>query len=90
LLEKLVMNAPDALIVVAKLTPLRSSAAVTTYNDAIPSVVQERASAGKHIVLVDQFMGFPTSELGDGVHPNQQGYERMAGVWYNAIGKLLH
>jgi lysophospholipase L1-like esterase len=90
LLDKLVMNAPDALIVVAKLTPLRSSMAVTTYNDAIPAVVQERASAGKHIILVDQFTGFPTSELGDGVHPNQQGYERMAGVWYEAIGKLLH
>jgi lysophospholipase L1-like esterase len=64
--------------------------AVQTYNDAIPAVVQERASAGKHIVLVDQFTGFPTSELGDGVHPNQQGYERMAGVWYAAIGKLLN
>jgi lysophospholipase L1-like esterase len=90
LIDKLVMNAPDALIVVAKLTPLSRSTAVQTYNDAIPAVVQERASAGKHVVLVDQFTGFPTSELGDGVHPNQQGYERMAGVWYAAIGKLLH
>jgi lysophospholipase L1-like esterase len=76
--------------VVAKLTPLSSSNAVQTYNAALPAVVQERAAAGKHVVLVDQFTGFPTSQLGDGIHPNQQGYERMAGVWYQAIGKLLH
>jgi lysophospholipase L1-like esterase len=52
--------------------------------------VQTRASAGKHVILVDQFTGFPTSELGDGVHPNQAGYARMAGVWYEAIKSYLH
>ena len=90
LIDKLVMNAPDALIVVAQVTPLgRSSNTVQTYNAAIPALVQERSAAGKHVILVDQFTGFPTAELGDGVHPNQQGYERMAGVWYDAIGRLL-
>lgn len=90
LIDKVIMSAPDALIVVAQLTPLRSSAAVQTYNMAVPAIVQERAAAGKHVILVDQFTGFPTSELGDGVHPNEAGYKRMAGVWYKAIGKLLH
>ena len=89
LLDKLAMNAPNALIVVAKLTPLSRSNAVQTYNTAIQPVVQERAAAGKHVLLVDQFSGFPISELGDGVHPNQKGYERMAGVWYQAIAPLL-
>ena len=89
LIDKLSMNAPDALIVVAKVTPLSRSMAVQTYNAAIPPLVEERAAAGKHVIWVDQFTGFPTSELGDGVHPNQKGYERMAGVWYGAIGDLL-
>jgi len=90
LLDKLITAAPDALIVVAKLTPLSSSAAgVMTYNDAIPALVNERVAAGKHVKLVDQFTGFPLSQLGDGVHPNQMGYERMAGVWYEAIGSSL-
>ena len=74
LIDKLVMSAPDALIVVAKLTPLSRSTAVQTYNSAIPAIVEERAAAGRHVILVDQFTGFPTSELGDGVHPNEQGY----------------
>lgn len=89
LLDKLAMNAPDALIVVATILPFGSSAAVKTYNAALPELVKARQDAGMHIQLVDQFTGFPTSELGDGVHPNQQGYERMASVWYSAISKLL-
>jgi hypothetical protein len=90
LLDKIITNAPDALLVVARIIPLSSGmAAVNTYNNAIPPLVQERAAAGKHIILVDQNTGFPTSELGDGVHPNAAGYRRMAGVWYAAIGGLL-
>ena len=43
----------------------------------------------EHVMLVDQFTDLPSSELGHGVHPNQQGYERMAGVWWDAIQDLL-
>jgi lysophospholipase L1-like esterase len=53
-------------------------------------VIKQRADAGKHVQLVDMFTGFPSSELADGVHPNQQGSARMAGVWYAAIGGLFH
>ncbi len=90
LIDGIVMAAPDALIVVSKIIPFSSGAsAVNTYNNAIPAVVQKRIDAGKHILLIDQFTGFPTSELGDGVHPNQAGYSRMAGKWYEAISKYL-
>jgi lysophospholipase L1-like esterase len=82
LIDLLVTNAPDALIVVAKFTPLASGGnAVQTYNAAIRAIVDARVATGKHVLLVDMFTGFSTSMLGDGVHPNQQGYERMAGVW---------
>ena len=45
--------------------------------------------AGENVLFVDQFAGFPESELGDGVHPNQAGYERMAGKWWEAIESYL-
>jgi lysophospholipase L1-like esterase len=91
LIDLLIKQVPDALIVVTTITPLGfGGGGVTTFNDALPGVVNERAMMGKHVVLVDQYKGFPTSELGDGVHPNQQGYERMAGVWYAAIADVLH
>ncbi|MGK4008046.1 SGNH/GDSL hydrolase family protein [Sorangium sp. So ce1036] len=90
LLDKLVAAAPDALVVVAKLIPVSfSDAAVIRYNDALDAVVEARASAGHHVMLVDMHTGFPTSELPDGVHPNQAGFARMANVWYAAIGDLL-
>ena len=91
LLDGIVMGAPDALIVVAKIIPYPGAAStVKTYNDGIVPVVQKRIDAGKHIVLIDQFEGFPSSELQDGVHPNSAGYKRMADKWYAAISKYLN
>ncbi|WP_437751911.1 SGNH/GDSL hydrolase family protein [Sorangium sp. So ce1389] len=90
LLDELIAEAPDALIVVSSIIPLPFAAAsVDTFNATIPGLVEERASAGAHIIFADQFTGFPTSELGDQVHPNQAGYARMAGVWYEAIEGYL-
>ncbi|HEX2657588.1 MAG TPA: SGNH/GDSL hydrolase family protein [Polyangia bacterium] len=90
LIDQIVTDLPDALVVVAKIIPEPAqAAAIDSYNAAIPALVQTRASAGKHVILVDQFTGFPSSELGDGVHPNQAGYARMAGVWYDAIKSSL-
>ncbi|WP_437670178.1 SGNH/GDSL hydrolase family protein [Sorangium sp. So ce131] len=90
LLDKIVTAAPDALVVVAQLIPVTfSDAAVVSYNNAIRGIVEARASAGRHVVLVDMHSGFPASELPDSVHPNEAGYVRMANVWYGAIGDLL-
>lgn len=90
LIDQIVESQPMALLVVAKIIPLSSGgSAVDTFNMAVPGIVQKRADAGKHVVLVDQFAGFPTSELGDGVHPNVMGYSRMADKWYAAISTYL-
>ena len=89
LIDKLTTMAPNALIVVAKIIPLPGNGSITAYNNAIGPIVQARIAAGKHVVLVDQFAGFPTSELPDNIHPNAAGYVRMAGVWYAAISGLL-
>ncbi len=91
LIDQIVERLPDTLIVVAKIIPEPSQAnGIDTYNAAVPGVVQSRIDQGKHLLLIDQFTGFPTSELGDGVHPNQAGYERMGNVWYEAIKDYLH
>lgn len=88
LLDRLLEGNPQALLVVSTIIPL-SFGSVDSYNQAIPGVVQSRVEAGAHLILVDQFTGFPTSELGDGVHPNEAGYSRMAGVWFEAIEPYL-
>jgi len=94
LIDHIVQDAPDALLVVTTIVPIKQGsygAIGETFDNAIPAVVQTRIDAGKHIVLVDMFKSFPSNGLGsDGVHPNQQGYEWMAGVWYAAIKSYLH
>jgi lysophospholipase L1-like esterase len=91
LLDKIIAACPDALLVVAKIIPYPGNdSGIRSFNDKLPALVQERANKGAHIVLVDQYTGFPTSQLSDGVHPNEQGYTRMAGVWYQAISQYLH
>jgi lysophospholipase L1-like esterase len=89
LIDLVIEEAPDALIAVAQLIPLSIGGGVDAYNDAIPDIVEERADAGKHIILVDQNTDFPLSELPDNVHPNAAGYERMARKWYEAIEPYL-
>lgn len=91
LVDKLLTELPDALIVVASIIPFpQFSDRVTAFNATIPGMVEERASAGAHVLFVDQFAGYPAnSELPDGVHPNDAGYARMAGKWYEAIEPYL-
>ena len=91
LLDLLVDNAPDTLLVVAKIIPLRwDNASLTEYNAQIPGLVQARADQGHHIVMVDMYEGFPADGLAsDGVHPNETGYAFMGDVWYEAIRDLL-
>jgi lysophospholipase L1-like esterase len=92
LLDQILEASPDALLAVGTITPLtgNGSANIPPYNDAISGLVETRAAAGKHIILVDQFTDFPNSELADGVHPNRAGYDRMGDVWYAAIADYLH
>ena len=98
LLDTITTDAPDALLVVARITPLNydaGNARVEAYNDAMPALVRPRESAGKHILLVDMYSpfvadpSFKTSLLADQWHPNPAGYAVMAGVWYQAIQSFL-
>jgi lysophospholipase L1-like esterase len=92
LIDHIVADAPNALVVVSSIIPFPSGAsAVNTFNKAVPGVVKQRADAGKHVMYVDQYAGFQTSDLGsDQVHPNEGGYEKMAVKWYDAIKPYLH
>ncbi len=94
LLDKIFTAAPDALLVVAKITPLSNAswnATIKTYNDAIPALLQTKVSAGKHVIGVDMNTGFTTASMlsSDGIHPNQTGYNWMGDTWYAAISQYL-
>jgi lysophospholipase L1-like esterase len=94
LIDHILGDGPNVLLVVTTIIPIKQGSYGTvgeTFNNAIPALVQKRIDAGKHVVLVDMFKSFPSAGLSsDGVHPNQQGYDWMAGVWYEAIKGYLH
>jgi hypothetical protein len=91
LVDDITEKAPNALLVVSSIIPLPSNTSqVSTYNARVPQIVEDAAGDGKHVIYVDQFMGFPTDELADGVHPDADGYARMGAKWYAAISPYLH
>lgn len=94
LIDHILADGPDVLLVVTTIVPIKQGSYGTvaeSFNKEIPAVVQKRSDAGKHVILVDMFKDFPSGGLsGDGVHPNQSGYDWMAGVWYDAIKSYLH
>jgi lysophospholipase L1-like esterase len=98
LLDRLTTDAPNALIVVARIVPTTNDTTngrVQTYNNAIPGLVQTRANAGKHVVMVDMYAAFTantnykTALMNDELHPNNAGYMVMASTWYAAISSYL-
>jgi lysophospholipase L1-like esterase len=80
------------LVVVAKIIPYPAQTTnVNLINSSIPSMVQSKVSAGKHVTTVDLNTGFQTSTMlsSDGIHPNQIGYNWMGDTWYAAVGSLF-
>ena len=92
LLDDITSNNEHVLVVVARPIPMiydDKNVCVQNIGAMLPGLVQERVKAGKHLVLVNQYTGFPLTELGDGLHPNANGYARMAGVWFDFLGEVL-
>lgn len=98
LLDRIITNAPNALIVLAQMVPTTDDSInqrVMTYNSAIPALVKARADAGKHIKMVDMYGAFTknasykTELMADTLHPKDAGYVVMANTWYDAISSYL-
>lgn len=91
LMDKIIAGAPNALLVVAKITPLSWASTIAAYNNSIPGLVQTRVAAGKHVAVADMNTGFNTSSMfsSDNTHPNATGYKFMADRWYSVIGSVL-
>lgn len=98
LIDKILADAPKALVVVAQIGPSNDdarTALIKAYNDGIPAVVQARVAAGKHVAMVDMFtpfvsdVNYKTALLSDEVHPNDAGYVIVGQTWYQAIQSFL-
>lgn len=100
LLDQIFAREPNATIIGSTITPLVDStnnARVMAYNEGIARVIATQMAAGRRLLMVDIYGAFvanpnyKTEYIGpDGVHPSAPGFAVMGGVWYKALGPLLH
>ena len=66
------------------------SAQIASYNAAVKKVAEEYNSKGKRVTFADIHGCLNgTADLGDGVHPNAVGYEKMGKYWAGVIDEYL-
>lgn len=91
LITDITTQSPQTHLIVAQIIPLANSAwesQAQQYNRIVSQVVGEHARNGELVTLVDMHSVLTTSDLSDGVHPTQTGYDRMGDAWFNAIQAL--
>lgn len=92
LIDVIVDAAPGSELIVGSIPPLADptdDAQARVYNAAIPAIVEARAAAGKNVSFVDMYAAMSPADLVDGVHPNADGYLKMANVWLPALEEVL-
>jgi lysophospholipase L1-like esterase len=58
---------------------------IDAYNVEVPRLVAQRARAGHRVRFVDIAGLLTIADLADDLHPNDQGYAKMASAWFNAL-----
>ena len=63
---------------------------IANYNSLVKKVAQEYSNSGKHVTFADIHGCLNgTADLGDGIHPNKTGYEKMGKYWAGVIDEYI-
>lgn len=87
LIDRITGAAPDATVLVGTViisTSGTEEANRPAFNARIPGIVQAAQAAGKHVRLVDM-SALTTADLADSLHPNDNGYRKMADAFNAGI-----
>lgn len=81
---------PNAHLIVAKLPPTAQAVKngpFQAFDAAVPQIIQNHQAAGENVSLVDLYTPLdPSTDFADGyLHPNIQGYNKIATAFYNGI-----
>ncbi len=70
-----------------------TTSVVVPFNNDLDAMINTRLANGDKIIRVDQYhaLNYTTApyDMYDGLHPNETGYQKMAGVWFNALEGVL-
>lgn len=62
---------------------------VSNYNEQVKALVEKKQGEGKNIELADVHAVLGKEDLYDGVHPNEEGYKKLADYWYGVITEYI-
>ncbi|KAH8656192.1 carbohydrate esterase family 3 protein [Tricladium varicosporioides] len=81
---------PKVKVIVSQIIPLPSkNAPVVALNAAIPAFVKSKSTQESPVTMVDNYTGFTSSDLKDGVHPNDGGDKKIANVMFPEVLKAI-
>lgn len=103
LLDKITASCPNAQLLVASIPPIHPTAkpAIRSlrgmyFNAAIPSIITSKIAQGKNLHFVDMrslsiqdLTSSLSLDLDRGLHPNTQGYHKIANFWHDAVLKVI-
>ncbi|ACL61110.1 GDSL-type esterase/lipase family protein [Methylobacterium nodulans] len=86
MLDEVAAHNPATHVYVATLLPVAADTTgkVNAVNNVIRADVASAISDGQNVSLVEM-AGFTTADLFDGIHPNEQTYQKIAGYWSSAV-----
>jgi lysophospholipase L1-like esterase len=91
LIDTIFRTSPDVQLFVSSIPPIYNAhinqevQAVVDYNAQIPGLVAAWSARGRSIHFVDAYGAMDITDLFDGVHPNDAGYQAIAGAFHTAI-----
>ncbi len=93
LIDRILTDDPGVSVVFSTLVPSKdagNNAEVTTFNAALPAIARAKAAAGQKVRLVDLNSSLSTADIGpDGIHPTDDGYVKLANLWYSGLQPVL-
>jgi len=94
LIADIATKRPFAKIILSTLPPRTDNAAIeaqqVSFNAALPGIVAQQVALGRQVSLVDMHAGLSAADIdGDGVHPSQSGFDKMATVWFPSITSVI-
>ncbi|MDU0294160.1 SGNH/GDSL hydrolase family protein, partial [Saccharothrix longispora] len=96
LVDRMRAENPFVKVLVAQVIPMEPAGCaecagrVVALNEAIPAWAAGKSTPRSPVTVVDQWTGFDAAtDTGDGVHPVDSGFRKMADRWYPALAAAL-
>lgn len=91
ILNEIDRYSPDVKVTLALIIDRKThNEATTQFNIDVNNMAQSRIAAGDDIVVVDMEHELNATDMDDELHPNNNGYDKMADVWFDALDNVIN